>query len=354
MKKILLPLFSFALFTGCNPGDDDSYTIPESYNFENVSYTGQIQRLDMLAELTAYVKTSHTSTGTELDAQKMKDMFAGENSPFSDANLNASTKDLKSKTFVSEVDVYLSMFDSIALHCQITGAKNGKAGIIETSNRIILVDAKGQEYAQRIDKGLMGSCFYYQGTSVYLSDEKIGDAVDNNIIEEGKGTAKEHHFDEAFGYFGVPTDFPTNTDGIRFWGKYCNSRDNLVNTNDIMHEFIKGRAAISNKDQDAQDKAVSNIKLQWEKSAAATGIHYLNDGIAEFGDDANRCHVLTEAFAFIDALKYNADATITASTIDDVLATLGDNFWTVTKSDIEAARDLLATAAGLESVKGDL
>ena len=354
MKKILLPLFSFALFTGCNPGDDDSYTIPEIYNFENVSYTGQIQRLDMLAELTAYVKTSHTSTGTELDAQKMKDMFAGENTPFSDANLNASTKDLKSKTFVSEVDVYLSMFDSIALHCQITGAKNGKAGIIETSNRIILVDAKGQEYAQRIDKGLMGSCFYYQGTSVYLSDEKIGDAVDNNIIEEGKGTAKEHHFDEAFGYFGVPTDFPTNTDGIRFWGKYCNSRDNLLNTNDIMDEFIKGRAAISNKDQDAQDKAVSNIKLQWEKSAAATGIHYLNDGIAEFGDDANRCHVLTEAFAFIDALKYNADATITASTIDDVLAKLGDNFWTVTKADIEAARDLLATAAGLESVKGDL
>ena len=121
-----------------------------------------------------------------------------------------------------------------------------------------------------------------------------------------------------------------------------------------MHEFIKGRAAISNKDQDAQDKAVSNIKLQWEKSAAATGIHYLNDGIAEFGDDANRCHVLTEAFAFIDALKYNADATITASTIDDVLAKLGDNFWTVTKADIEAARDLLAKSADLESVKGDL
>lgn len=354
MKKILLPLFSFALFTGCNPGDDDSYTIPEIYNFENVSYTGQIQRLDMLAELTAYVKTSHTSTGTKLDAQKMKDMFAGENTPFSDANLNTSTKDLKSKTFVSEVDVYLSMFDSIAAHSQITGAENGKAGIIETTNRIVLVDAKGQEYAQLIDKGLMGSCFYYQGTSVYLSDEKIGDAVDNNIIEEGKGTAKEHHFDEAFGYFGVPIDFPTNTDGIRFWGKYCNSRDNLVNTNDIMHEFIKGRAAISNKDQDAQDKAVSNIKLQWEKSAAATGIHYLNDGIAEFGDDANRCHVLTEAFAFIDALKYNADATITASTIDDVLAKLGDNFWTVTKADIEAARDLLAKSADLESVKGDL
>lgn len=354
MKKIILPLLAIAVLTGCKEKEeDDGYTVPSTYNFENVSYSGQTDRLDMLKALTSYVKTGHTEN-TSLDAQTMKDMYANENNAFSDADLNSSSRNLKKKTYdVNQTEIE-DLFDSIAKYSGQTGGADGQAGLITGAGRTILVDANGKEYSQLIDKGLMGSCFYYQGTSVYLSDVKIGDAVDNTIVVDGEGTDKEHHFDEAFGYFGVPTDFPTNLDGIRFWGKYCNGRDAFAGTNEIMTYFIKGRAAISNSNKADQDAAVAKIKMYWEKAAAATAIHYLNDGVAEFSDDAERCHVLTEAYAFIAALAFNAEGSITPADVTEVLNLLGENFWDVTTSDIEAARNKLATFADLESVKNEL
>ena len=138
------------------------------------------------------------------------------------------------------------------------------------------------------------------------------------------------------------------------WGKYSNKRDEVAQTNAIMDAFLKGRAAISAKDKEGQDAAVADIKALWEKAAASTGIHYLNDAHENFSDDGNRLHYLSEAFAFISALEYNIDGSISKADADEVLAALGDNYWEVTKDDIIAARDLLATKAGLESIKTQL
>lgn len=352
MKKYLIPIAAVALLFSCGKEEDkeEGYNVPSTYNFDNVSYAGQTNRLGMLEELTAYIKEGHLEN-TGLDADKMKEMYSNSNTPFADADLNASTKDLQSKTYEEDTTYYIDLFDSIAKYAGVAGGANGQAGLITGAGRTILVDANGFEYAQLVDKGLMGACFYYQATSYYLTDEKIGDAVDNSTVTEGKGTPKEHHFDEAFGYFGAPIDFPTNTTDIKFWAKYCNGRDDLAGTNKIMDAFLKGRAAISNKDESAQNDAVANIKMYWEKASAATAIHYLNKGITEFSDDAERCHVLSEAYAFIVALKYNVDGSIDPTS---ALAALGDNLWDVTTADIENARNILATAAGLESVKTQL
>lgn len=345
MKKLILPILAIGLLTGCKKDDDnkddDKYAVPSTYNFKNVSYTGQIDRQDMLQELTAYVKTSHVE-GTTVDAQVMKDMFANNNNPFNDADLNASTKNLIGKTFNLDTTYYLNLFDSIAKYSGQAGGANGTAGIVTNGSRSILCDANGLEYAQIIDKGLMGATFYYQATSVYLTDDKIGDAVDNETVVDGKGTDKEHHFDEAFGYFGAPIDFPSNTSGVRFWAKYCNGRNDLVSTNKIMDEFLKGRAAISNKDKSAQNDAVSNIKSYWEKVAAATALHYINSGIDNINDDAERNHALTEALMFIQALKYNVDKTISNTKIEEVLNKIGDNLYNVSLQNLTDARDLLA------------
>ena len=357
MKKFILPVLAIAILTGCKKEEkkeNEGYNVPSTYNFENVSYSGQTTRMDMLEELVAYIKTSHTSSGAALDAQKMKDMYAGVNAPFSDADLNASTKNLQGKTYFEDTTYYIDVLDSAAAHAQVLGAENGKGGVLEGAGRIILVDANGFEYAQVIDKGLMGSVFYYQSLDYYLTDEKIGDAVDNSTVEPGKGTNKEHHFDEAFGYFGAPKDFPSNTDDARFWAKYCNGSNSIIGSNKIMDEFLKGRAAISNKDKTAQDDAVAQIKTSWEKIAAATAIHYFNASISNFTDDAERCHVLSEAWEFTKAIKYNRDASISGTKVQEVLDALGDNFWTVTLSDIETARNILADASGLSSVKSEL
>lgn len=353
MKKIILPVLALILLGACKDkedGNDETYNVPSTYNFNNVSYEGQIQRQDMLEELSAYIKTSHT-VGTSVSAQTMKDMFANRNNPFNDANLNASSKDLQSKTFPLDTTDYINLFDSIAKYSGQAGGSNGTPGIVSNGTRSILCDANGQEYVQLVEKGLMGATFFYQAASVYLTDDKIGDAVDNITVTPGKGTDKEHHFDEAFGYFGAPIDFPTNSSDARFWAKYSNGRDALIQTNKIMDAFLKGRAAISNNDKTAQNDAVSEIKSQWEKISAATALYYINSGITNIADDAERNHALSEGLMFIEALKYNDEKTITNTEIDEVLAKIGDNLYNVTVQDLTNARTQLAAIYGWTAIQ---
>jgi hypothetical protein len=382
MKKIFLSVLAIALLTGCKEDEEDvtpaatttttdqtnatdtttttdvapEYDVPTSYaDFANVSYGGQTDRLNMLTALTAYVKTSHN--GDKLDVTTLNNMYANDGYTWTgDAFPAQPTKDLKSKTEADAQAAVVALFTEMATNSGDSNAvaSDGVAGLVPRGSGHILVDASGKEYAQLIDKGLMGSCFYYQGTSKYLSDDKIGPSVDNETIEAGKGTAKEHHFDEAFGYFGVPKDFPTNKEGLVFWGKYANKRDEVAKTNAIMDAFLKGRAAITAKDKKGQDAAVADVKKLWEKAAAATGIHYLNDAIADIANDGDRIHSLTEGYAFIKALKYNMDASISSADVDAVIALIGENFWKVKASDLEAARDLLAEKTGLTAEKASL
>ena len=44
---------------------------------------------------------------------------------------------------------------------------------------MVTFSVNGFEPVQLIIKGIMGSCFYYQGTSVYLSEAKMN--VDNDV-----------------------------------------------------------------------------------------------------------------------------------------------------------------------------
>lgn len=354
-KNILFALpFLLIFLSGCNKCKDPiCFEVPSTYTFTNVSYSGQTDRLNMLEEMTTYMKTGNTS-GTVLDAQLLKDMYANENNPFS----FTSTKQLKSKTFSLDVDQFETYMDNIATASQSTVAgSNGVAGVVESNDgsKKYLFDENGIEYTQLIEKELMGAVFYYQATSVYLSEDRIGAAVDNETITEGEGTDMEHHWDEAFGYLGVPTDFPTNTDGVRFHGKYCNSRDALMGTNStLMDAFILGRAAISEKDMDVKDSQVPIIRDTWEDVIAGTAIHYLNGGNTDLADDALRNHQLSEAIAFTKALKYNVTKRITDAQIQEVLDLIGTNLYEVTSADLVEARDLLSGIYGFDNIKEQL
>lgn len=316
-------------FTACETtGDNKDYTTPTTYSeFENVDYSGQTERLDMLAEITTYMKTAHTSGAAALDATKLKDMYANINAQFSDADLSASTKKIRSKTVSTEQAKFDTYMDAIATASTSTNmaASNGQAGIMTTNDggKSYLVNDKGVELTQIIEKGLMGACFYYQGTSVYLGTGKIDDA-DNEVVVAGKGTDREHHWDEAFGYFGAPEDFPTNTTNLRYWAKYSNTVNSTYAINQtIMDAFLKGRAAISNSDADARDEAIAAVRKNWELILGGAALHYLNKGIANMGasgDAAAKHHALSEAYAFIMGLKYGTGAsTISTADVDKIL-----------------------------------
>lgn len=353
-NKIAIALAALALLaSGCRK-DKLKYDIPTSYSFDNVNYSGQSDRLSMMSELSTYMKSAHTP-GTVLDLQRLRDMYENANNPFS----FVSSKQLKDKTFLATQGTIENYFVQLANASQSTvpGA-DGTAGVVYSldSSKNYLFDANGWEYAQLVEKGLMGALCYYQATGVYLAVSKIGeDQVDNETITPGEGTAMQHHWDEAFGYLGVSKEFPVSTSGLRFWGKYANDRDGLIKCNDsLMIAFITGRAAINNDDHDTKWKQVDIIRRNWENVIAATAIHYLNEGKADATDDALRNHALSEAVAFIDALRYNPDKRITDTQVNDIIGGLGNNLYQVTLASLDNARNTLASIYGFTNIKDQL
>lgn len=259
------------------------------------------------------------------------------------------------KCLAADTSLFIDYMDSLAIASQdyASAASDGQAGTLTSGTSTYLFAANGIEYTQLIEKGLMGAVFMYQATQIYFGSGKMN--VDNTTaVDAGAGeyyTEMEHHWDEAFGYFGVPVDFPTNTTGIRFWGKYCNSRDGDLGCNAVMmNGFLRGRAAISQDALDIRDEEILNIRNMWEKISARQAVQYLEDAKSNFGvDNALFLHQLSEAYAFIMCLKYVPLETrvITYTEIETLLDTnIGTDFWQVTQIDLTNAINSLNSIYG--------
>ncbi|HIE74267.1 MAG TPA: DUF4856 domain-containing protein [Flavobacteriales bacterium] len=177
-------IFIFLLSVSCKK--DKAYDIPTTYNFTNASYSGQVERLDMLGELETYMKTANTS-GTVIEGATMKAMFSNDGHAWTATDLNSSTKQLKNKTFELVQTQFESYMDSLAaISSSTTAGSNGVAGVVSSSDgaKNYLFNANGVEYTQLIVKGIMGACFYYQASSVYSGTDKMN--VDNTTLVDGK------------------------------------------------------------------------------------------------------------------------------------------------------------------------
>ncbi len=353
----LAVVLNMAFCVSCDDSDDVSRGIerPATYEFSRngestVSYTGQTERLDMLAEMKAYIATANI--GEQLDESTLLDMYANENSPFENEDLNSSTKNLESKTFITDITFFKEILISTALASGSTAAADqGKSGLVSRgAGNNILVDDKGWEYTQLVEKGLMGAVFLHQIYNVYLTDSKIGIDISNEDLVEGTNyTAMEHHWDEAFGYWGVNTAFDTEGEN-RFWGNYSYGRERYTGTvTKLKDAYLAGRTAIVNKDYDAMNAASELIYQEFELLAAATTIHYINDGIRDLNsaDIGNLFHHISEGYGFAMALKYSPIKRITDEQLDLILnkhfGTDGD-FWTITVEGLNNARSSIVSA----------
>jgi hypothetical protein len=330
---------------------EEEYSVPTTYLFEDangnstVSFSGQSERLNQLREMVALMSSANTNV---ISNSNLKDMFANTNG---DGNGNFSfnsTKQLKDKCFSIDVNLFENWMDSIARSStfnQDTAVVN-KAGLIYSGTDAYLVNRNGYEYKQLIEKGLMGAVFMNQALNIYFSSDKM--VVDNTMaVDPTNGkyyTTMEHHFDEAFGYFGVPTDFPT-TLASDFWGKYCNSQNNGLESNEVMMDnFLKGRAAISNHAYTDRDEAINEIRLMWENVSAYQAITYLNQAIGHFGtDNAKYLHTLSEAYAFIWNLRYASETTrrLTPNEHNTLMAMFKPSLWSMTVQDLNAIKSTL-------------
>ena len=352
------PLATFALAAllalGACVSDDDGggspadgpLEVPETYfGFSGVDYAGQQSRLAQLGELKEYMKT--TSPGAPLDSARLSAMYR--NAP--GAGFTRSyEKQLADKTFAPHRDRYEDYFGRIARLSQLDQpAAPGVAGYGAALNdKVYLLAANGVEYLQAIEKGLMGATLYYQATSVYLGADRM--SADNTDAGADFATDREHHWDEAFGYLGVPRDFPSNTDGVVFWGDYCNDRDADLATNAaLMDGLLLGRAAIGADDAATLERAIAAVRTNWERVVVGTAIHYLNQALDHADDPPRRMHDLTEAVAFAKAIVYNEAARMNPGEVDALVADLAGSdayaamdLYAVTDAEIVAARDVLA------------
>ncbi|MBI1288389.1 MAG: DUF4856 domain-containing protein [Flavobacteriales bacterium] len=355
---ISISISSFIL-NSCNSDNGSDLDVPSIYNFtrngsSTVDYSGQTERLDMLELMGTYMKSANAVGSAPLDANKLKDMFANQNDAFTGQTF---AKDLRSKCFQNDVAMFESFMDELAIASQASGtAYSGTAGVLvdgsADSTIGYRVNANGIELRQVIIKGLMGAVFYYQAMEVYLSADGMG-VVGNEDVENGENyTQMEHYFDEAFGYFGVPTDFPdlATVDDARFWGEYCNKTNGGLYSgmnDEVADAFRTARAAITARDYEIRDQAIQKIQDKWAIIAAASAVDYLSEGLSTSGTpNYKRHHEMSEGIGFLLALKYHFAGgnskyppNYTYSHIEDALAIVGPNtnLYNLTDQQIETA-----------------
>lgn len=295
-----------------------------------------------------------------LDATLMKNMYANAGNPFTDisslkiigADLNSSGLQLKNITASSksttEADATRARLETIfgemanvSKSVGVTASK-GVAGKLGT----YVVDAKGIEVAQVIQKSLIGAVQLDYICNVLL--DKGLDADNSKVIAEKTYTALEHNWDEAFGLLTLnPVYLAGSTDATRgtsesFLGSYI-WEYNKASYSKFHLAFLKGRAAIVNNDKTELKAQATFIRTEIEKAIAAAAVGYL--GKWKTGTtDAARAHAIGEGLGFIYSLRYcninGADAAFSDNLLNNLINST-NGFWDLTNDKINPAIDAI-------------
>ncbi|KAB2805380.1 DUF4856 domain-containing protein [Phaeocystidibacter luteus] len=363
--RYTLSILAIAGLAACSPEEpnEPALSVPSTYEFtrnneSTVAYGGQIDRQAMMAELSTTMKGG---VDNALDYDMLVDMYENQNNPFADADLNTSGKSLSSKTSASPTHTFdqgatINYFKGW-MQAAVTASENpataadGVAGVISNSDnsKRYLVDERGVEYVQVIEKGLMGAIFMDQMVNNYLTPAKLD--VENDATNADPYTSMEHHWDEAYGYFTLVQDLnldPSVSQERGYWGRYIVGLENNFGlASDMYYAFRKGRAAIVAKDYDSRDEVISTITDGMEQTTYLKALGYLNKGATALnsGEAAVAFHALSEGVGFIYSLRYIASEKVTAAQSDAWIETLiqGNGFWS---GDIQTRIETVKTAIG--------
>lgn len=396
MNKFILTTTTLALFAlvSCSKDEDvvttptNTVTAPTTYEFtrdnkSTVDFSGQTTRIKMATELIGAMK-DNTKTVEQLQA--MFNHEAGNNN-FSDADLNASSKNIRSKVAAS-LDFYsANSTDANAIRQtldswiekQVTEvftnwtqqAESGKAGNIQQlSGTTRYVNAKGFEYNQLVAKSLIGGLMTDQIVNNYLSAAKLdgGNNKENNnngIAEEGNATTMEHAWDEAYGYlYGAENNPSVPVLGAdSFLSEYVekaeedNDFKGIAAT--IYNAFKLGRAAIVAKNYTVRDQQAEIIKANISKVIAIRAVYYLQAGKMTLDTDkASAFHALSEAYGFIYSLQFTRQPNstlpyFTKAEVEGLLSQLeaGNGLWDVTPTTLDQLSDSISSKFGFTTAQ---
>jgi hypothetical protein len=380
MKKVLLSIGCVVLLMACSNTETDPESqiietvAPATYSFEragatSVSFGGQTTRIEMGGEFVSALKST-SETDASLNA--MFAHTAGANN-FSDADLNASSKSVRSKVAAS-TDFYASnTTDATAIKADFDSwisaqvsevfpmwdmdASVGNAGQIQEAGggSVRYVSAKGIEYNQLINKGLIGALMVDQILNNYLSPavlDAASNVADNDAesLNDGKNyTTMEHKWDEAFGYlYGKEADITAPTlNNDSFLNKYLSRVEGDADfagiAEEIYNAFKLGRAAIVAKDYTTRNVQAELLREKISEIVGIRAVYYLQQGKNNLPTDKGGAfHDLSEGIGFIYSLQFTRMPNSTASyftkiEVDGFMATLqnGNGFWDLSSETLD-------------------
>ena len=391
MKKLFVSAFVAALTLSSCSSDDDSdilndknIDVPVSYDFtrngeSTVNFEGQTTRLQMSAEL-----LSNFTDFDNASEEMLLNMFANENSPFANADLNASSKSIKSKVAASnlyfatnnvEASEIKADFESWITEQMTTVKANkdvlaeaGQAGQIAQGTRVRYVNGKGLELNQAFAKSLIGGLLADQILNNYLSQPVLDEADnrlnnDDELPEEGKNyTTMEHKWDEAYGYlYGDPSIPASNPNSIlnesddrllfSYLGQVDEDEDFTGLAEETFEAFKTGRAAIVAGDYIVRDEQVAIIRENISKTIAVRAVYYLQDGknLLADGEFGAAFHALSEGYGFLYSLRFTNDPMtnmpyVSVSDINNFKDQLlsGNGFWEVSPDTLDSISEKIA------------
>jgi hypothetical protein len=329
---------------------------------KTVDLTTGSARLGIFRAINTYNGTA-ASSGATLDAATLKNMFANTGNPFSgtaNASLNASGVQLRNVTASSlsatdaekertTIEAGFTPMATISKSASAS-ASEGKAGKLGT----YLVDEKGIEWAQIIQKSLIGAFQVDYIGNVLLSDKNL--ALDNQKVVSGKNyTQLEQNWDEIFGiltanpvYGGKAT---ATSSGESFIGSYLweYNKDDFPK---IHKALLTGRAAIVNNDKALLKTQATFIRSAMEKAIANAALGYLGKWKTAGTNTAAAAHAMGEGLGFVYSLRYakmnNVDAAFSDGLLNNLVYSAPNGFWGLTNAKIDAAATAIKTKFNIQ------
>lgn len=386
LSNLLLPALLAIALVSCDVTDSDTTTdieTPETYEFtrngeSTVSFTGQTTRIQMAMELNDAMTDFNNST-EELMLQMFRNQneSGGDTDPYSDPELNESTKSVKSKVAASadffssntavsavirnQLGEWISAQANEVFPNENQLAERGVPGQIADGTSTRYINAKGLEYDQLLAKSLNGALMADQMLNNYLSTSVLDEGTnrednDNSVLDgDSNYTTMEHKWDEAYGYLFGNAENPANpipnvgaADDFlnKYLGRLTGDDDFSGYPQEIFNAFALGRAAIVAGDYVLRDEQAQIIREKVSEMIGIRAVYYLQSAKnaidQQTPDYGGAFHDLSEGYGFIFSLQFtrvpNTDGPyFTKSEVDGFLDQLneGDGLWDITPETLD-------------------